>query len=280
MQYQYGTVNVTNDSETVTGDDTVDWTELKTAVDNGNPVFFSVRGVSEVTYQVSSMTEPVAGVSPWTMTLTAKYAGVTATNVAYVLHKDFTSKLGLPLIAYGDRQTASIMSRAMQTIDDKSHALKNGLYHVTADTALGTSLTEITDLRILPEGDKYYSLHYTLVFSVANVGTLPNIQFAWSADENVALFAGIARAVVSGTAGTSAEWQGAFTKSTNNSNTLILSAVAAITNKYLLLIDAAFRVNTYSGSVAPQLSLKMGRSGTDAAATLYAGSNLVTTEFE
>lgn len=284
MQYQYGTVSVTNDSETVIGDGTVDWTELKASVDNGNPVFFSVIGANEATYSVSSVTTPELSTSGfWELTITAKYTGSTAEGVGYMLHKDFTPKLGLPLMAYGDRQAAAIVSRAMQTIDDKSHALTNGLYHVQADLTPTASLAAISDLDVLPEGEKYYRGHYGLLFTTTDVTTVPQIQFAWTTntgppDENITYFAGIARAIVAA-AGTGAEWQGALTQSTSTSNTLTLASLLA-NNWYMLDIDVAYRFPSYVGTLAPLMQLNIAKSGGAGTLTIGAGSYLITTEFE
>jgi len=103
-QYTVGSVSVTNGSQIVTGAGTL-WLANVTAGD-----LFTIQD-SGVTYQVGAVN------SDTELALSANYAGVTDTNLGYVVARDFTPTHNIPLINRGDIETATIFSRAMQIID-------------------------------------------------------------------------------------------------------------------------------------------------------------------
>jgi len=104
MQYQTGTVAVTNGSSSVVGTDTL-WTSN---VSVGN--IFTIPG-SGAWYEVASITDDTH------LTLTANYGGSTASGSAYAITKDFTANYGFPYPEKGDVDTQSILKRALQEID-------------------------------------------------------------------------------------------------------------------------------------------------------------------
>lgn len=103
-QYNTGTVSVTNGSATVTGSGTL-WDgnitagDLFTVASTGTPYFVG---------SIDSDTQ---------ITLTANYAGTTASGVTYALHRDFTED-NIPLLSKNDIETGTIFSRAMAKIQE------------------------------------------------------------------------------------------------------------------------------------------------------------------
>jgi hypothetical protein len=104
-QYSTGTVSTTSGSNVVTGSGT-DWAVELTA---GDEIFINADVVPFVIASVDSATQ---------ITLSANYH-TTRASVSYLVVRDFTSNLGLPLMNQGDLQAADIFSRAMRELDDK-----------------------------------------------------------------------------------------------------------------------------------------------------------------
>lgn len=105
-QYKDGTVDVTNASASVTGNNTL-WLAEVSVGD-----LFTVVG-SGLNYEVSAITTDTA------LTLTAPYGGSTDTGVAYVISRDFTPTDNLPIINKGDVETATLLKRIVELIDGR-----------------------------------------------------------------------------------------------------------------------------------------------------------------
>jgi len=103
-QYLSGSVTVTNGSPTVTGVST-----LFTANVSLGDVFSLLS--SGVFYTVAAIDSDLQ------ITLSANYAGATATAQPYTITRDFTPILGLPYPVTGDVDTAGIVKEAMLKID-------------------------------------------------------------------------------------------------------------------------------------------------------------------
>jgi len=109
-QYLAGTATVTNGSATVTGTNTL-WLANVTAGDS-----FTVAG-DGVMYDVASVD------SDTQVTLSAPYAGTTASGVVYAIGTGFTVPDSFPEMSQGDIETATIFTRAMRKIQGKFTAL-------------------------------------------------------------------------------------------------------------------------------------------------------------
>ena len=109
-QYSTGTATVTNGSATVTGTNTL-WLANVTAGDS-----FTVAG-DGVMYDVASVD------SDTQVTLSAPYAGTTASGVVYAIGTGFTVPDSFPEMSQGDIETATIFTRAMRKIQGKFTAL-------------------------------------------------------------------------------------------------------------------------------------------------------------
>lgn len=129
MQYKTGTVSVTNGSAIVTGTGT-SWLAEITAGD-----LFTVAG-DNVPYTVGSVA------SDTQITLSANYAGITASGKAYALHRDFTAD-GLPLLYNGDIETGTIFTRAMAIIQNHLTNWLNGLLDLSGVTDKPTARTNL-----------------------------------------------------------------------------------------------------------------------------------------
>ena len=105
-QYKTGTATVTNGSATVTGTNTL-WLANVTA---GNS--FTVAG-DGVMYDVASVD------SDTQITLSAPYAGTTASGVVYAIGTGFTVPDSFPEMSQGDIETATIFTRGMRKIQSK-----------------------------------------------------------------------------------------------------------------------------------------------------------------
>ena len=105
-QYSTGTATVTNGSATVTGSGTL-WLANVTA---GNS--FTVAG-DRVMYDVASVD------SDTQITLSAPYAGTTASGVVYAIGTGFTVPDSFPEMSQGDIETATIFTRGMRKIQSK-----------------------------------------------------------------------------------------------------------------------------------------------------------------
>jgi hypothetical protein len=110
-QYKVGTVNTTSGSATVTGVGTT----FTGNVSVGDA--FTIVG-SGVTYTVAAVA------SDTSLTLSAPYAGATATGQAYAITRDFTTD-GIPELAQGDIETATIYTRGMRRINDLLTTIKS-----------------------------------------------------------------------------------------------------------------------------------------------------------
>ena len=105
-QYKTGSVSVTNGSQTVTGLGTL-WSS---EVSSGD--IFTVVG-ENAWYEIGSVD------SDTQITLSASYAGVSASGAAYAITRDFTTNYGWPYPQKGDIETASLIKRAFEDIDAK-----------------------------------------------------------------------------------------------------------------------------------------------------------------
>lgn len=121
MKYNIGTINVTNSSAAVVGVGT------KWVANLAAGQMFTVVG-SGIVYYVGSITDDTH------LTLTANYAGTTATAQPYTIVQSFTPGNSIPYPDIGDVQTATILKRALAIIDGL-------LTTVTATTAQFQSKT-------------------------------------------------------------------------------------------------------------------------------------------
>lgn len=119
MQYRVGTVDVTNGSAVVTGD-VSKWLAEVTVGD-----LFNVIGIN-ATYQIGSID------SDTQITLTAPYAGATQLGVDYAISRDFTPIRKIPYLTKGDIDTATILQKSFEVID-------NFVGGITTETAAGGS---------------------------------------------------------------------------------------------------------------------------------------------
>jgi len=118
MQIQQGTCTVTNEDTTVIAAEAVDWTDAQTAILAGTPVFFSLIGSVEIPRQVTNVTPPnLSGSGFWELTLASAWDEDSQVDVPYIIHKDFTERLKLPILSPGDMQTAQMWARAMMILD-------------------------------------------------------------------------------------------------------------------------------------------------------------------
>ena len=109
-QYSKGTAIVTNGSATVTGTNTL-WLASVSAADS-----FTIAG-DGVMYDVASVD------SDTQVTLSAPYAGTTASGVVYAIGTGFTVPDSFPEMSQGDIETATVFTRAMRKIQGKFSAL-------------------------------------------------------------------------------------------------------------------------------------------------------------
>ena len=110
-QYSTGLSSVTNGSPTVTGTNTL-WLANVTAGDS-----FTVAGVMYDVASVDSDTQ---------ITLSAPYAGTTASGVVYAIGTGFTVPDSFPEMSQGDIETATIFTRAMRGIQGKFSSILAG----------------------------------------------------------------------------------------------------------------------------------------------------------
>ena len=109
-QYSTGLSRTTNGSPTVTGTNTL-WLANVTAGDS-----FTVAG-DGVMYDVGSVD------SDTQVTLSAPYAGTTASGVVYAIGTGFTVPDSFPEMSQGDIETATIFTRAMRKIQSRFSGL-------------------------------------------------------------------------------------------------------------------------------------------------------------
>ena len=131
-QYSTGTATVTNGSATVTGTNTL-WLANVTA---GNS--FTVAG-DRVMYDVASVD------SDTQITLSAPYAGVTASGVVYAIGTGFTVPDSFPEMSQGDIETATIFTRAMRKIQGKFSAVVSTIYGLAFPSTTLASSSDISE---------------------------------------------------------------------------------------------------------------------------------------
>ena len=135
-QYKTGTATVTNNSPTVTGTNTL-WLANVTAGDS-----FTVAG-DGVMYDVASVD------SDTQVTLSAPYAGTTASGAVYAIGTGFTVPDSFPEMSQGDIETATIFTRAMRGIQAKFNSYISD-FNGKADKA-----TTFTKLETVAEFNQY-----------------------------------------------------------------------------------------------------------------------------
>ena len=131
-QYSTGLSSVTNNSATVTGTNTL-WLANVTAGDS-----FTVAG-DRVMYDVASVD------SDTQVTLSAPYAGTTASGVVYAIGTGFTVPDSFPEMSQGDIETATIFTRAMRKIQSRFSAIVSDISG-KADQATTYTETEVDSL--------------------------------------------------------------------------------------------------------------------------------------
>lgn len=145
-QYFTGTVDVTNGSPTVVGNDTF-WLNNIFA---GNDITIASTGI---TYQIANV------ISNTELVLTSPYQGTTSSEENYTIQRDYTSPDNFPLIAQGDIETATILSRAINRIQqrfnlaaDAAAILAAGIY---PNTAAGLSATTDGDYFFVVDNEEF-----------------------------------------------------------------------------------------------------------------------------
>jgi hypothetical protein len=153
-QISAGSVKVTNGSTSVVASPNADWGDALVALGYGTPVYFSLVGATEIPRQVITITTPnVSASGNWELTLQAPWSGTTQFFALYVIHKDFTPNLQLPLFSAGDKQIGQLLSRAF-TILDAAILNQNLSFPIpSSDTGLGAP--GITS--VLPPGKTLYT---------------------------------------------------------------------------------------------------------------------------
>lgn len=117
MQISKGTVTVENGSTRVIASPEVDWTDVLIATQYGTPVFF-ILGTTGVPRSVTAAEGPDTSASGnWELTLAAPWDGEDQEGAEYLVHKDFTKNLQLPLPTAGERGWAQLLSDALVKID-------------------------------------------------------------------------------------------------------------------------------------------------------------------
>ena len=143
-QYKAGDVTVTNNSPTVTGINTL-WLANVTASDS-----FTVAG-DGVMYDVGSVD------SDTQITLSAPYAGTTASGAVYAIGTSFTVPDNFPEMSQGDIETATIFTRAMRKIQGKFSSIASSTtaeigQAVTDHVALADPHSQYTQAPALIDG--------------------------------------------------------------------------------------------------------------------------------
>lgn len=118
MQISNGTVAVTNGSAVVIGSTDVDWSSIVTSLQYGSPILFLLQGVQSVPRDVVACESPVTSPSgQWELTLASPWTGTTDSTAKYVLHKDFTLNLKLPIPTAGEIGWAALLARWASILD-------------------------------------------------------------------------------------------------------------------------------------------------------------------
>ena len=112
-QTNIGTVAVTSGSAAIVGTSTT-WLTDSVAAGDG----FTVVD-SGVTYDIATVTDNTHA------TLSANYAGTTASSLSYTIFTDFTSPDSIPELNKGDIETSTIWTRAVRKIQDLFTQFKN-----------------------------------------------------------------------------------------------------------------------------------------------------------
>ena len=112
MQINSGTVAVTSGSAAIVGTSTTWLTDSVSAGDG-----FTIVD-SGVTYDIATVTDDTHA------TLSANYAGTTASGLSYTIFTDFTTD-NIPELNKGDIETATIWTRAVRKIQDLFTQFKN-----------------------------------------------------------------------------------------------------------------------------------------------------------
>jgi hypothetical protein len=105
-QISTGNCSTTNNNTTISFDLMVPTTA---GVDEGD--IFKIQGENAFYYVAA-----VNG-SPATITLSAPYQGTTGTGKNYIIHRDFTTNLDLPLPYRGDLELTALIRDALLKID-------------------------------------------------------------------------------------------------------------------------------------------------------------------
>ena len=144
MQYNTGAAAFTSGSSTVTGLGTA-WLSDPT-VQAGSAI---VRGGDAVSYTIAAIQ------SDTTLSLTAPYAGVSATAAPYVIHTDFTANLGLPLFSDNDAETAALLNEGLGDLDNAAGGLDGRVSAIeSVNTVQDGRLDGIdTQLTLRPSGN-------------------------------------------------------------------------------------------------------------------------------
>ena len=157
-QFRDGLVSVLNNSAVVnfTGAD------LTGQAQPGN--LFALDG-ENVWYEIQAIN------SPTQITLTTPYGGANATNVPYIIHRDFTANLKLPYPGYGDRAVSSLLQRTFSSLDGVLALLgtSNDAFLSTVSDTL-TLRKNVTSLPTLASG------------IVIKRGALPDVKLTWRDD--------------------------------------------------------------------------------------------------
>ena len=143
-QYKTGTATVTNNSPTVTGSNTL-WLANVTAGDS-----FTVAG-DGVMYYVASVDTDTQ------VTLSAPYAGTTASGAVYAIGTGFTVPDSFPEMSQGDIETATIFTRAMRKIQGRFTGIESNTTNeiggaITDHVALPDPHTQYTKAPALLDG--------------------------------------------------------------------------------------------------------------------------------
>lgn len=188
MQVSVGTVSVTNNSNRVISNQeefSSDWSVV--AVGSW---FTTSDAGHNVTYQVAQLLDPATSVSGfWEVLLSTPYLGATNAAAFFAITNDFTSYGAIPLLNRGDAESATIFSRAMQTIASILSAFNTRITTLestvtpAAPSAVST-ITLPTSGAVTLSGGKHYRLE--CVFST--YGTFSDVFYESSiscSDTNV-----------------------------------------------------------------------------------------------
>jgi len=152
--YTEGTVTVTHNSQTVVGSSECLWRKY---IESGD--LFKIVGQS-AWYEIASVD------SNTQLTLTALYAGETATDQSYVIVRDFTPNYSLPELSKGDLDWTDVYTRMVRTIDSEirtattdrdmaGHTISNAYIDgsTISNTYIAGSLIDHGDLQGLDDDD-------------------------------------------------------------------------------------------------------------------------------